>query len=330
MLACGSAWAQYTMSASDIYVLGEARIYNGVDTTGIVEGMGGTGLTWDYSGATITSLTRTAVVSDPANHPESATYPSSTHVLDFSNGEYRFFTIDNDSVVFDGEVSLLNTPIDYSVKPTIFKFPLNQNDIQQDSLYSYYNTGSLGFAFRFGNYNTLFDGSGTLILPNGLTYANCNRILTFVDVRDSSQAFPAFTDIQIARYEWFVEGVSLPVMISETRIVSANGGAPTETKEIFILDSNVVSIEQPFDFGVQLFPNPASDQVRVVYDMNADEQVEVEILNAVGQRVAIKNEGLLNAGRHETRFETTELPRGVYLIRIAVGEAAQVEKLILK
>jgi len=331
VLASSTSWAQYTMSSSDIYAIGESRIYIGMDTTGVVEGMGGSGLTWDFSGANATSQTRIAMVMDAASHPEAAAYPGSTHAIDYSNGEYRFFTINSDSITFDGEVSLLNSPINYSDRPTVYKYPLNLNDIQQDSLYSYYNTGSAGFAFRFGAYNTLFDGDGTLMLPNGISYNDVNRILTFVQVKDSSQLFPLVTEIQISRYEWFVQGVTLPVMVSESRLVSVNGGAPTSTKEIFFLDSSVVSIDEPIIANsIELFPNPATSQVQLSYQLDGDSEISIRLYNLVGEEIWLRSEGVQVAGNYEVNIPTADLSRGMYFVRLVAGDQVQTEKLILK
>ncbi len=331
VLAYGTNWGQYTMNSSDIFAIGESRVYNALDTTGIVEGMGGTGLTWDFSGGTVTTQTRVVSVIPASSHPEAADYPTSTHAVTFDNGEYFFYTIDSDSIIFDGEVSLLNSPINYSIKPKVFAYPLNQNDIQQDSLYSFYNTGSAGFAFRFGNYNTLFDGSGTLILPGGITYNNVNRTLTFIEARDSSQAFPVFTDIQVARYEWWVQGVTLPVMVSEIQSVSANGGAPTTTKEVFFLDSSVVAIDDPIlDTPMEIFPNPATNLVQIRYQLNGDSDVSLRVFNMMGEEIWLQSEGVQMAGEYSLQIPTDQLSRGVYMVQLNAGKDSQTKKLILK
>ena len=330
LLTVSSISAQNTLSDTDFYEIGTSETYFGLDTTGIVEGMGGSGLTWDFSSAQPNGQTRIVSVGAASSHPQGSAYPTSDYALDFSTGQYRFFSEDDDSLVLDGEISLLNSPINFDLKPTIYKFPLNLNDLQSDTLDATYNT-TAGTARRFGSYNTLYDGDGTLTLPGGVTYSNVSRIVTLIQYRDSSTAFPIFTDVTINRYEWFVPGSTLPVMISDIQIASANGGPNNLTKDIFYLDTGFVNVDQVLvSEGLELFPNPAESQVRINYELKGAADVNLAIYNVQGELVYRSPKGEQAAGQYNEDINLDDFTSGVYLVRLTAGGQTLIEKLIIQ
>lgn len=331
VLASGASYGQFTMTDADFPQVGGSQTYLNLDTTGIVEGMGGPGQTWDFSAGTVTSQTRNLNIIAPSAHPAGNTFPSSTHCYDFSNGDYRFYTMDSDSLVLDGEVSLLNTPISFSDKATVYRFPMNIGAFSIDSFYSLYSTGAAGNAIREGQHNTQLDADGTLILPNGVTYNNVNRTVTFIILKDSSVVFPLVSDIIVTRLEWYQQGISMPVLWSETKEVAANGGAPTVTKEIWFLDTTVVNIEEANIFNeVNLYPNPAQDQVRLSYELSGSAATQVEVFNLMGERVHFANQGEQLSGNYIHSISTAEMARGIYLVKLSSGDLTTTKKLILK
>ncbi len=332
VIASSPAFAQFTMSDADFPTVGTSYQYIGLDTTGINEGMGGSGQTWDFSTASVNGFNLSLDVIDPSTHPDGASFPNATHCYNYSSGTYQFFSITADSLVLEGDVSLVNTPIPYQQKPTVYQFPLNLNDIQQDTMSSNYSGGAVGPALRFGNYNTIFDGAGTVQLPNSVVYANTNRIVTFATITDSSLAFPIATSkTTLTRVEWYEQGVKVPVMFTETREVAAGGGAPNTTRSVYYLDTSIVSIDQPSVFNsMQLFPNPANNQVRLSYELTGQATATIEIYSLVGEKVRVINQGDQAAGNYQVAINTADLSRGIYLVRLSSGEFTETRKLVLK
>ena len=331
VIASGPAFAQFTMTAADYPAVGSSYQYMGLDTTGINEGMGGTGQTWDFSTATPNGFNLTIDVIDPSTHPDGASFPNATHCFTYSSNTYQFFSNTNDSLKLEGDLSLVNTAIPYSLKPTLLAFPANLNDIQQDTMYSSYNGGAVGPAVRFGNYNTIVDGDGTVMLPGGITYSNCNRVVHFAVYTDSSLAFPIATShTQLTRVEWYVQGYPVPIMYTETREVAA-GGTPNTTRSVYFIDTSVVSIDQPTPItGMQLSPNPANDQVRLSYELTGNALATIEVYNMVGDRVRYLDQGDQVAGNYQLQLSTADLARGMYMVRLTAGEFTTTKKLVLK
>ncbi len=331
IVASVPAAAQFTMSDADFPSVGTSYQYIGLDTSGINEGMGGSGQTWDFSTASANGINLSLDVITPSSHPEGASFPNATHCYNYSDGIYQFYSISADSMVLEGDISLVNTPIAYQLKPTVYRFPLNLNDIQQDTMSSNYNGGPVGPALRYGDYNTLFDGDGILQLPNGLVYANTNRIVTFALITDSSLVFPAATSKTIlTKIEWYEQGIKVPVMYTETREVSA-GGSPNTTRSVYYMDTSIVSLDKPSVFNsVKLFPNPVNDKVQLSYELTGQTNALVEVYNMTGNLVRVIEGGNQTAGSYRITINTSDLSRGMYFVRLSSGEFTETRKLVLK
>lgn len=68
--------------------------------------------------------------------------------------------------------------------------------------------------------------------------------------------------------------------------------------------------------AVELYPNPASDDVRVVLDAATAGHVQVTLLDALGREVALVYVGYLPAGKHRIEAPLWELPQGAYTVRV--------------
>lgn len=328
-LVSGSLMGQFTMNRSDFPMIGDEQYYTVADTTGLSEGPSGTGQTWDFSGATSSGSNVTDRYIDPMTHPNSGDYPNATLTSNPSNGAWRFFIDDNDSIQLNGEFSLLSTPVIYSDNATLVRFPFNFTDVVTDSLTGQYSDGILTNVTRWGQYITEFDGDGTLITPFA-TYNNVNRVKTTVLIRDSSWTGAANSDLQIIRYEWYEQGRRMPVMRFNTQAVALNGGSPTVERNIWYADSQLVSIDPALlQSTLQVYPNPAEQLTQVSYSLDAAATVSVKLMDIMGKEVATLMEGEQVAGEHKLQVPTADLPRGLYFIRLEADKSVATRKLML-
>ena len=100
------------------------------------------------------------------------------------------------------------------------------------------------------------------------------------------------------------------------------------TGEIYqsAIGTKVAGIEdQAAEFGVNIYPNPANEQLMVSLNLKESSTVNVEVLNTLGQVVFTSNEGQLS-GSKNLRINTSEMPAGVYFARVAVGQSTQTMK----
>ena len=72
--------------------------------------------------------------------------------------------------------------------------------------------------------------------------------------------------------------------------------------------------------GLQLFPNPVSDRMTVNFGMNEANYLQVEVYNALGQRVQTVAAEQFAAGSHTLEVNAADLSNGVYFLRMRNNE----------
>lgn len=71
-------------------------------------------------------------------------------------------------------------------------------------------------------------------------------------------------------------------------------------------------------FGLSVFPNPARESATLVFVLDWPADVRLVIYDVLGREVARLTDGILDAGHHEVVFDASDLPSGMYLIRMTV------------
>jgi hypothetical protein len=69
----------------------------------------------------------------------------------------------------------------------------------------------------------------------------------------------------------------------------------------------------------RVFPNPFKKTTTIVFRNARREQITVSILAITGQCIQVIEPGMLDPGEHTFPFDGSELPPGVYLIRVEAG-----------
>jgi hypothetical protein len=86
----------------------------------------------------------------------------------------------------------------------------------------------------------------------------------------------------------------------------------------------------PNDFSLEdNYPNPFNPSTTIQYALPRRAQVTLAVFNTLGQQVATLQNGELDAGYHEVRFDGTHLPSGVYFYRMQAGGYTETKKLLL-
>jgi hypothetical protein len=80
---------------------------------------------------------------------------------------------------------------------------------------------------------------------------------------------------------------------------------------------------------LSVYPNPASSDAVVSLVLPEAADVQVEVYDILGQRVAVLHKGRLASGEHRFRLAALELPAGLYLIRGATGGVDATQRLSL-
>ncbi|MBL0062473.1 MAG: T9SS type A sorting domain-containing protein [bacterium] len=80
----------------------------------------------------------------------------------------------------------------------------------------------------------------------------------------------------------------------------------------------------------QNYPNPFNPSTSLVFDVVAENVVNLKVYNAMGQEVATLVNGTMNAGRHTVNFDATNLTSGLYFYTVKIGnEFTATKKMLL-
>ena len=79
----------------------------------------------------------------------------------------------------------------------------------------------------------------------------------------------------------------------------------------------------------QNYPNPFNPSTQLSYDLKTDANVKLTVFNLVGQSVRVLVDGYQTAGYYEVTFDAEDLPAGIYLYKLQVGEYSSVKRMTL-
>jgi len=79
----------------------------------------------------------------------------------------------------------------------------------------------------------------------------------------------------------------------------------------------------------QNYPNPFNPSTKIRYSLKNKEIVNIEVYNALGQKIETLINSQMAAGQYEIEFNTKNLPGGIYFYRIRAGEFQDVRKMVL-
>ena len=108
---------------------------------------------------------------------------------------------------------------------------------------------------------------------------------------------------------FFILGVVRPNTFSKEHIDF------TGNPDVFVLHQN--------------FPNPFNPTTILSYDLKTDGKVNLTVYNLVGQVVQVLVDEFQPAGFYEITFDASQLPAGVYLYKLQVGEYSSVKRMTL-
>ncbi|MGW8314325.1 MAG: family 16 glycosylhydrolase [Bacteroidales bacterium] len=92
------------------------------------------------------------------------------------------------------------------------------------------------------------------------------------------------------------------------------------------LQQPVPDREQGSTLG-QNFPNPFSASTTLTYRVTSPEWVSLELYDALGRRIRTVEEGTRAPGTYRVRLEGTELPKGLYVVKLRTGQNEVVRRI---
>jgi len=88
--------------------------------------------------------------------------------------------------------------------------------------------------------------------------------------------------------------------------------------------------KQPVKFQLnQNYPNPFNPSTKINFSLPEAGMVIMKVYNIVGEEVADLINEFREAGNYEVEFSASDLPSGLYILRLTFGENAQTIKMSL-
>ena len=218
------------------------------------------------------------------------------------------------SIGYSLSVNSQAVPFKSDTIETRYSLPLDFNDTYDSRGYTLVDFNPVA-DFKFKQYrqrNSIVDGWGTLILPNG-TY-NVLRIKHQINEIDSifQGLFPfqpviGIPPIQTTEYEWLGENkkdVLLKVVVSNT-----NGGEQIQSIEYQDSYLSLSVEEQEIELDLYLVPNPAENKISIQSTLSIK---KYQIFDITGKFIVEKS----NIDSPNFEIDITELPLGTYFISL--------------
>lgn len=79
----------------------------------------------------------------------------------------------------------------------------------------------------------------------------------------------------------------------------------------------------------QNYPNPFNPSTILSYTLKSDQNVKLTVYNLVGQSVEVLVDEYQTAGDYSYKFDASNLPAGIYLYKLQVGEYSSVKRMTL-
>ena len=104
-----------------------------------------------------------------------------------------------------------------------------------------------------------------------------------------------------------------------------------EVEDYTLIIQNSTGINENLNeiLGMAIAPNPSTDNTAVNFFLQKSNNVNVEIFNIAGEKVAIISEGQLGTGEHTIYFNPAELnlESGIYFVKLTAGDASVTKRL---
>lgn len=88
--------------------------------------------------------------------------------------------------------------------------------------------------------------------------------------------------------------------------------------------------EENLESGINIYPNPSDDQITIDYNLSANTDVRLEILDATGRQIATHVMENQSTGKQSLTVSVSHLSKGIYICNLNIGKEIISKKIIKK
>jgi PKD repeat protein len=114
---------------------------------------------------------------------------------------------------------------------------------------------------------------------------------------------------------------------------TSGGGNNIYIDDINIFDPAQVGIKDITSRkGFSIFPNPATNNTTILFNLNKTENISISMIDVLGKSISFLSNRNFEAGEHRVPLNVFEgnFAKGIYFVRITIGENTFIEKLIVQ
>ncbi len=329
--------------ANFIPVVGDSQLYHIADTNSVLDNTTGANVIFDYSGLRTYGQTQTLYYVDPTITTYSSDFPSATYSdttggISINKSYNQDFTDSLDIIGLVLDINSYGTVIaKFDDNPEIImKFPFGYGDSYSDDYGGQFTSPAVPLPTSGNGVVTVSaDAWGTLKLPMDADIDSVLRVVRVENlVTDTIHLQPLLPDIlpipiNATQINYYKPSISKSPLISFT-VAEVNGD--TTVSVLSQYDMFGVGIEEfNDDFKAEIFPNPTTKEgATLSFNLEDNEFVKVDLLNAVGQQILMIFEGNMRKGKQQINIKTSNLSKGLYYVNLNTNNHIITKKLIIK
>lgn len=112
---------------------------------------------------------------------------------------------------------------------------------------------------------------------------------------------------------------------ANNQVVNVNSQTIAEALDV-VLSGSIVETERDF---AEVYPNPFSGQTSIFLSLESSSNVDLTVVNAIGQVVLNKNFGILN-GKNNLDFDASQLTKGIYSLQINTNNKIITKRIVVE
>lgn len=279
----------------------------------------GNAYNWDFSTLPFNVQNFIAVDSFRVKqHPVSASYPNAT-IEEYKTGvtgqTVNLYSYSNDTLYIHRLGDISNNWALGPIASIAFPITFNNSSVINANIY----TGT-GYTTLVGERKTttLYDGFGTLNMPNGKSYSNVFR----VKQTEKDTNYITYSVNTATSYIWYKQGGQVPLL----RLVytGASNLYFVFGSRAYGTISGINEINSTVD--ISIYPNPSNGQFQFTIDsLQVAKNYKLEIYNMQGER--IYQSAITNT---KFDFDLSNQTNGIYFVKISDGIKNYNQKIVVQ
>ena len=325
--------AQFSLSkVAHEPTVGDVNITQEYDSVNVLPKSGGNNQVWNFSSLiqnTFSPTTSSFVAATGV--PSASVFPGATLAEDLGNSDYNFYkSVSSPTPQFEflGYYNTMPPAGGFKFTNGVINgiWPLASGVTFTDS----FSGSNIGFpGTTTGTQTITSSGSGTLLLPGGVTHNNVVQVKT---IRKSVTSITILTisvtySSVATEYTYYHANQKFPLLTVAYDI--SDDGTTVDTSAIITMNKNVTlgvrSLNNPA-LSFKLYPNPAANVLHIEFTNSATESYRVEVFNSLGSMVLSKNKE--DGNNLKETLDVSNLPKGLYVVNITTGDRVSTYKLI--